>query len=140
MDLVTRVKDNWKSLVLVIGVIAIIVIYCKNKKESTRRNPTLNKKHQVYQNVQTIYLFYSPNCGFCTKFMPTWKNLVGYYGNSNLQLVAINCLEEDNAEIVSLYNINRYPTIIIQTNNSNVEYSGDRSIEDIINFVEQMEQ
>jgi thiol-disulfide isomerase/thioredoxin len=82
-------------------------------------------------------------CGWCDKFKPTWDKLkenkiCKFYecesSNQNNSIEAKQIEEQLNTEISS------YPSIYLEVNGKYKEYQGDRSYDDVLNFVKQYNQ
>ena len=152
--------DNLSSnqiLMIVVVIVGIIfaVMYFTKPKITPNRNPYPKKrtyntitqtapqeknKSNDEQNRFTLYNFYSPKCGWSVKFMPDWNKVANQLNNSSEQssdisVKSIDVTKPENENLAFYYNITAYPTIILTTPNRNIEYSGDRSPNDLINFV-----
>lgn len=83
-----------------------------------------------------LYYFYHPSCGYCKQFKPVWDKLSQLYqsmGSNITQMVDVT--QPENENLTFYYSINKYPTIILSSKNKNLEYTGNRSFENINNFV-----
>jgi len=83
-----------------------------------------------------IYYFNRPGCGHCTNFTSVWKDIARKMEESNLAIPkSIDTTNPENENLVFYYNINQVPTIILATPDKNIEYTGNRNLEDIYQFV-----
>ncbi len=84
-----------------------------------------------------LHYFYSPNCGWCRQFAPTWNQVAQRV--RNLQGVSTKSVNAEGTEndknLAFYYNVKQYPTIILQTPTKYVEYNGNRTADDLYNFV-----
>ncbi len=80
------------------------------------------------------WIFFA-RCGHCTKFKPTYSKLAQHYaGQSNLIISQIDATAND---IPEGFDVTGFPTIyFVPTSNHPVKYTGDRTIEDLINFID----
>lgn len=84
----------------------------------------------------TLYNFYSPRCMYSVEFMPVWNSVAkNLSGISSLSVRAVDATLPKNEDLAFYYNISAYPTIILVTPNRNIEYSGNRAVEDLQQFV-----
>jgi len=84
----------------------------------------------------TLYYFYNPGCGYCIQFESTWTALKQKLsGIHELSMIAVNASISQNDNLVFYYNIRGYPTIILSTPSKNVEYTGSRELNDLVEFV-----
>jgi len=144
-------------LLLILGI--IIALYLINRyvcgsqsrmesmsttgyRPSRDKNTTGYKPYNEYMTVTDdptpfrLYNFYSPMCGWCKKFWPEWESLQKQMAKShNLSLIGVNALDPKNENLTFYYNISSYPTIILVTPDKNIEYVGDRTPQDIHDFV-----
>lgn len=92
--------------------------------------------HAIEKGV-TIIKFYAPWCGHCKRLVPTWDELATkYVGNKNVKIAKVDCTLSDNKDLCSTQEVDGFPTIFIYRNGDKVtEYNGNRSLEDLVNFV-----
>jgi len=141
---------NSTHVLLFVGVIAIIIFASmyfssSNKKEVRHVPPNRNANQPNQREIRpvdsaprnfTLYNFFSPDCGWCKRFMPDWNKLSGNFDDiPDLALKPIDASLPQNGDLVFYYNIKAFPTIILTTPDRNIEYEGDRSVGDIDNFV-----
>lgn len=109
------------SLILIIVFLIIFLV------------KTLKKKDHFTGLPATVTLYYSPNCGHCKAFRGTWNNFVKYlHDNTDGKIKA----EEINCESGDCKQIEGVPTIILnKSNNDMVRFVGERSYDNLIDFV-----
>lgn len=82
-------------------------------------------------------------CGWCDRFMPTWNKLkenkvCKLYecesSNQNNSIEAKQIIEQLNTEISS------YPSIFLEVDGKYKEYQGDRTYENVLNFIKENSQ
>ncbi|KAJ6454695.1 protein disulfide isomerase [Mycena sanguinolenta] len=73
--------------------------------------------------------FFSPYCGHCRKFMPTWEKLVEYSENSGgVELAQVDC--SVNGDLCDANNVKGYPQMNLYREGVFVEkYKGDRDFD-----------
>lgn len=139
---------NWQIFIIIIVIIVIVYfIYNWNsysyftpeirsnnsKKMMQMASPTSNNRMEV---PFILYNFYSPSCGYSQQFMPSWNAVADKLKNVDaVSVKAINAASPGNENLTFYYNIKGYPTVILVTPDRNVEYAGDRSPDDLYNFV-----
>jgi thiol-disulfide isomerase/thioredoxin len=96
----------------------------------------LNELQKIKQkggtNKSKLIAFTAKWCGHCKTFMPVFNKL---QKNSKLDIEFINYDSELNKEEIKKYKILGYPTLYLQHNNKMIEYTGERSVESIENFI-----
>ncbi|KGN47715.1 protein disulfide-isomerase [Cucumis sativus] len=91
----------------------------------------------VYKSGKNVLLeFYSPWCGHCKKLAPTLDEVaVSYESDPDVVIAKFDATANDIA--VGDFEVQGYPTLYFRSASGKlVEYNGDRSKEDIINFIE----
>ena len=102
----------------------------KDKKKSSLRKP----KKTVRKKLTKLMYFYMDGCGWCDKFTPTWKKLIKENNkNKKVNMVKIN--GPNNLTTATKYGIVSYPTIILLKGNKPYTYDGDRSLDDLLDFI-----
>jgi thiol-disulfide isomerase/thioredoxin len=114
---------------LVILIIILIVIggfYYKNEKFTNPKEFTLQ-------------YFYMENCGYCKEFNDIWIELENtIINNPKVNTIKYDIRDEGvGTSAAELYNVRGAPTIILVDNKKKYyEYNGNRSVNDIMKFVE----
>ena len=93
-----------------------------------------------------IMLIYHPDCGYCKDFLPTWNemekkvvmNELSLDDNYVISKVHRDMLNSINLEDEYKNNIPGVPHVVMRHPTKNIEeYTGDRSLEDLIKWVTQ---
>lgn len=124
---------NKKTVFLSIVALALIYIwyvnvYCNEKSSTTKKS---NTKY-------TLYYFYSPYCVYCKQFQPEWeflKKQLSKNQSDKITLIEIDGSDSKNDHISFYYDIKGFPTIILATSNENIIYTGNRTANDMLDFV-----
>jgi len=118
-------------IILIIAIILIIWILYMYSKPS--KCVSHLEKYETISQKNKVYYFYSPFCIHCKKFTATWNELVKNI--KDFEFNAIDATLKENQNLAFYYNVNKFPTIILALPNKTIEYSGDRSYNDILNFI-----
>ena len=92
------------------------------------------------QNMPSFVKFYSPNCGHCQAMQPAWDALEN---NTDVKGMGIAIIEVRDDAINSIThnsgkNVLGFPTIRVIINGKiTKEYNGDRSTNDMVNFIKE---
>ena len=76
-------------------------------------------KREVKPNEANLYFFYTNWCGFSQKAMPEWTKIEeklkseSYFGKTHVNAIPVDC-ETDRARC-TLYEIEGYPTVVLET-------------------------
>ena len=135
-------KNKLLILVLLIIIVISIIKINNNNKIINNNNKIINNNDEKKNtndekkntNEKIIILFYADWCGWSQKFLPIWKDFTKECDNLNIQYKTIEC--SDNKKCFnSKYNIEGFPTILLEVNNKIIEYNGDRTVKSLLNFV-----
>lgn len=97
---------------------------------------SINDPYKIQNSSFTVYYFYSPKCGWCQKFTPIWNDIVNNLNNNNnIKFLAINAENTNNENLMFYHNVNKFPSIIVVTPNKNIEYTGNRTYNDLYDFI-----
>lgn len=103
---------------------------------STPFSPTYPSQPISQDPVFILYYFYSPSCGACHKFSPTWNEVSDKFSNVNgLVMQPVDATKSENEALTFYYNIRAFPTIIFAMPDQHMEYKGNRSPQDLHQFV-----
>ena len=83
----------------------------------------------------TIYLFKASWCNHCKNFRETWNSL-GNTFSKDINFISYD--SDKNAKSIKEWNIKGYPTLIVRTGTNAKEYNGDRNINDLVNYINQL--
>jgi len=89
----------------------------------------LNKKDN-YSSQPILKLYYTNWCGWSKKFLPVW-NQVDKLQQIRIPMEKIDC--EKNKEQCN--GIPGFPYVVLEKNKERIEYKGNRTAKDIVNFV-----
>jgi thiol-disulfide isomerase/thioredoxin len=81
-------------------------------------------KKEVPPNEARLYFFYTNWCGHSKKAMPEWTKLEkssGYFGKTHVSFVGVDA--EADQETATLYEVNAYPTVLLETPDGIVPYT-----------------
>ena len=111
-------------------ILALVILYLLSSKAYENRVPSRNEEFiHTTESVPILKLYYANWCGWSKKFLPTWEQLENKI--KNIKFVKIDC--EANKNMCD--NIPGYPFLILEKNGTKINYNGDRSYDDIVNFL-----
>lgn len=84
----------------------------------------------------TIVKFFAPWCGHCKRMAPTWDDLAVKYAGTAVKVAKVDCTKAQS--LCSNESVDGYPTIFLYVDGKRVEeYEGDRSLDNLVRFVNQ---
>lgn len=83
--------------------------------------------------------FFSPYCGHCQAFAPTWKKVIEDHGakwdEKSFHLAQVNCIE--NADLCTEHGVDRFPTIKLYRNSKPQDrYAEARDYDTLVSYIE----
>ena len=96
-------------------------------------------KREVPVGSANLYFFYTDWCGFSKKAMPEWEALEAklqespVFGTTRVKAVRVN--GDSDRALTSLYQVEGFPTIKLETSSSLTDYSGKRTVADLLTFL-----
>ncbi len=93
-----------------------------------------NKKNLKGGNSNTldIILFKADWCGHCKNFKPTWDKVSELF-NTKFNFIVYDA--DKQREKFEEYKVDAFPTIIIKDGSNIIPYDGERSLEEMSNFL-----
>ena len=122
MDAILRFINEEKIFILILAFAVFYVVSQSYYAEN-------------YSNKKVIYFFHAKWCSHCVKTMPVIEELLKEYeNNSNVKFKLID--EADNEEMLKKFNIQSFPTIIMNKDGQNYKFEGQRTKQNLKNFIE----
>ncbi len=124
-------------VLIVVGLILIYLIYKNQKSENldivNADSVSNNKIQQNNKNVLGVY--YTNWCGYSRHFLSDLENGLQNDLEKHVTVRLFDCEKEENKEICQKLGVRGFPTVILHTDKENIMYNGDRSHDDLMNFV-----
>jgi thiol-disulfide isomerase/thioredoxin len=92
-------------------------------------------KREVKPNEANLYFFYTNWCGFSKKAMPEWEKLKDdlYFGKTHINPIAVDC--ETDQTTCSLYNVEGYPSVVLETKTGLTEMKKQVTHANLLSFL-----
>lgn len=96
-------------------------------------------KKEVAPNEARIYFFYTNWCGHSKKAMPEWETFesklskTSYYGKTHVTPVRVDA--ESDKTTADLYEVNAYPTVILETRDGLIPYTKRVTAQGLADFL-----
>jgi len=105
-------------------------------EEAVLQLTTQSFEHAIEEGV-TFVKFFAPWCGHCKRMAPTWDELANkFVGIAGVKIAKVDCTLAESKEVCSEQDVNGFPTLYIYKNGEKItEYSGNRSLDDLFEFV-----
>ena len=81
----------------------------------------------------TLILFKADWCGHCKTFKPTWDKISEIY-NKKFNFVTYDA--DKQTDKFKEYKVDAFPTVLVKNGNNIMSYEGDRSFDDLNNFIQ----
>ena len=127
-----------KKIICYLSVIVLMLIInelTKYKypvqKVKVEKKKTIDKKKVKFVNFNTTWCYWSK------KLQPTWEKLEhNAVNDETIEIVDVKCDLKENEELCKREQIEGFPTMKLYVDDEVIDYKGDRSLEDIQNFIE----
>ena len=112
-----------------------------NNHNQIDTNMVLNNHNQIDTNMVLnnkikIYNFNVKWCKFSVLFEPEWNTFVNSLKlNDNIEAINVKCDDNQNEQLCKKFNIDRYPSIIIEKNNEIILYREERTAKHIRKYL-----
>eukprot|EP01112_Ceratiomyxa_fruticulosa_P017589 TRINITY_DN5502_c0_g1_i1.p1 TRINITY_DN5502_c0_g1~~TRINITY_DN5502_c0_g1_i1.p1 ORF type:complete len:459 (-),score=121.34 TRINITY_DN5502_c0_g1_i1:82-1458(-) len=103
-----------------------------NKVTDSDVIPLREEMSALINNGEWLVEFFAPWCGHCKKLAPTYEKVATAL-KGKVSVANVDCTVERN--LCSTFHISGYPTILFFKDEQVYEYSGDRSQESFVDFV-----
>jgi len=128
------IELNSKNVItIILGVIVLILFV---RKIFSYETPDTSLA--AFDNLSETPKFINFNTTWCywsKKLAPTWEELKTAMSGKDIEIVDLKCDIESNEELCARYQIEGYPSIKLIQGNNIIDYEGDRSLEDMKNFI-----
>ena len=136
---------SWILIIIILVFFVCKVYYSNNssyddvdKENFQETNATIDGKEE---NVK-VYNFNTSWCGWSVKFQPEWQKFQDKLNStsdlSNISAFDIKCDKPENESMCKEYDVNGFPTVIIETNGKRGVYKGPRQSKDLIETVKDL--
>ena len=147
----TTYSNKIATVILVLPLVIIIYLiyhYLSGMREGIVSNkehePSTCGSNNKEKGDATLYFFYADWCPHCTKAKPIIRDIKAKFdgrtiNNKTITFKDIDCTVEtqDTKRFIEKYNVESFPTIIIQTGDDTVKYDGKVEQEEFTKFIEQ---
>jgi len=123
-------NNSLKNLIVLIFWIFLIFLFLNELFTNT------NQAGETFKNTKTItiYNFNTTWCGHSIHFQPIWDKFVtSVADNNNIVAIDAKCDTNKYDNLVKKYNIEGFPTVIIDNGNTFIKYNGERTVNGLRN-------
>ena len=129
------IELNSKNIItIILGIIVFVLFVHKifNYRKPDNSLSTFDNSDETpkFVNFNTTWCYWSK------KLSPTWEELKSEMNGKDVEIVDLKCDVEGNEELCARYQIEGYPSMKLIQGNNIIDYEGDRSLEDMKNFIE----
>jgi thiol-disulfide isomerase/thioredoxin len=100
---------------------------------------TIPPRQDVPVGHANLYFFYTDWCGFSQKVMPEWERLeealakTPVFGSTRVKAIRVNA--ETDRKTATLYEVEGYPNIKLETSSLLTDYEGKRTAAALLEFL-----
>lgn len=123
-------KYKYVIMILVLGAVFVLVRKYLYTTKPLNLDNFVVEQPKIANIKPSLTLYFIDGCMWCQKFKPTWKELKNK-NIPNIDLISVDCDKNPN----DCVNVPGYPYIIFEKNGVKTNYTGDRTLEDLIKFI-----
>ena len=142
----STIKNNIFLIIFLIIIFSSISYYLYTSTLQTYFDKNSNKEYipktKQKKNEATIYYFYTTWCPHCTEATPhinELENEIKIMNKSQKNIIIflrkIDCDKSDNEKLLKKYNVEGYPTIVLDHNNKIYNYEAKPNSKHLKDFV-----
>jgi len=129
--MINTLKNNSSSisnlLVLIFWIFLIFLFL--NELFGDKNYPEKDSFENTRKNSKIIVYNFNTNwCGYSKRFQPIWDRFSESVTNTDIETVDVKCDDNQNADLVKKYNIEGFPTVVIEDRDTVTKYNGERSV------------
>ncbi len=104
-----------------------------NVKELSNKDFASNGK--ILLNKDGFLMAYAPWCGHCVRRVPMWTELATKLKNINFVICSLNCMDENNKNLVKMLEVTMFPTVFYFSKDGNLtKYTEEIEEATILNY------
>ena len=155
MEILSKLKSiplSYLAYLLVVLILITAVIYVYRTYVAPKIEPSYtdnNEFHQGSSNNTTdanITMYYVDWCPHCKNSMPIYDEFIKDYNKKNingytLKVTKFNCTNDEDPEVkavIDKYDIEGFPTIILNSNNQQIAFNAEATKESLEQFVNEV--
>ena len=132
--------DNKKFALFIVAIVVILYLLYKYNSsydldvEKFDNSVNVQTQQTQIQTKPVFGVYYTEWCGYSQQFLSQLNNGVGQaIQNAGAELKLVDC--DKDKQTCSKYNVEGFPTLILHSSKGDVHYSGQRTAEEIANFI-----
>lgn len=133
-----RIFNNKSLPFIIIGVIILILLFCKKSKKKSEKFSKIKKLRDNKKIL--IYNFNTKWCSYSVQFQPIWNEFSKLISKKypNVEAIDVKCDEDNNKKLCQKYNVQGYPYILIVKDGKKIEYNNDRTVQKLEEKIESL--
>ena len=125
---------NINLFILVILIVLVIYFIYKNQENFKLKNKPLEINVVKESTPLILGVYYTDWCGHSHNFLQQLEgSLKTKLEKENVSIRLVDC--DKNKETCQKFQIEGFPTLLLHTDNKDIHYNGNRTDDDILNFV-----
>ena len=129
---------NQKEVIIVFLIIIILVmLYYKLSTSRKSQNVKSITNFSNTDKTPKIINFNASWCYWSQKLQPIWDSFALNMKGKDIDVIDMKCDDDKNTELCNRYEIEGYPTIKLISGNSVIDFTADRTLDELMKFVEE---
>jgi len=113
-------------------VCSLLVLSIARAEDDRVLHLSLSNITDALYGKESLVLFFSPSCGHCIHFKPTWAEFAKQY-NGSVVLGDVDCIKESN--LMSEFEIDAFPVLLYLKGFNKYKFTGERTVDRLNEFV-----
>jgi len=126
---------NCETLLILI-LVGLILIYLIYKNQHSEKLENVQNVQKQDNNKKVLGVYYTNWCGYSRHFLSDLENGLQKDLEKHVIVKLVDCEKDENKQLCNNLGVRGFPTVILHTSNDNIMYNGDRSRDDLMQFVQ----
>jgi thiol-disulfide isomerase/thioredoxin len=129
-------------LIIIVLIFFFVQIFSTSTEKFEEVNEDVPVKTSNNNNNTKVYNFNTSWCGWSVKFQPEWDNFTQAVQSdpslSGVEVIDVKCDNPENEKMCKDFEVNGFPTVIIDHNGQKGVYKGARDAKEMLETIKEL--